>query len=104
MTKAGEASTAASMHGCCSEYAGVPKKEARLKLARKKVHGGNGERPDWAHIHHPTYISVATRWYQRAGWVEGGKQGVLLWAHMNGVTWYSSVARRPRQATVVGCV
>ena len=28
---------------------------------------------------------------------------MLLWAHMNGVIWYSSVAIRLWQAVVVGC-
>jgi len=35
VTKAGEASTAASIRESFSQYAGVPKKEAGLKLARK---------------------------------------------------------------------
>ena len=35
VSKAGEASTAASIRESFSQYAGVPKKEAGLKLARK---------------------------------------------------------------------
>ena len=35
VTNAGEASTAASIRESFSQYAGVPKKEAGLKLARK---------------------------------------------------------------------